>query len=185
MSDKAHNKQDLRRLNKLIRQYEKPFIQFAYSYIGDIGAAEDYVLESFMEYWNNRYTVDNNENVNIPAYIITVIKHKCLNHLRHEINHNKVSEKIRESYQWELNLQINSLESCEPRELFTSEIHEIVEQTLKKLPLDTRHIFYLSRFENKSRKEIAQIMNISIKGVEYHIAKAIHLLRLSLKDYLL
>jgi RNA polymerase sigma-70 factor (ECF subfamily) len=184
MPDKAHNKQDLKRLNKLMSQYEKPFIQFAYSYIENIEAAEDYVLESFMEYWDNRHVVDNDENVNIPAYIITVIKHKCLNHLRHEINHVKVSEKIRNSCQWELNLQINSLESCEPKELFVSEIHEIVEQTLKKLPSNTRDIFYLSRFENKSRKEIARMMNMSVKGVEYHISKTLHLLRLKLKDYL-
>ncbi|MDR1624452.1 MAG: RNA polymerase sigma-70 factor [Tannerellaceae bacterium] len=184
MPGEAHNKQDLKRLNKLIRQYEKPFIQFAYSYIENIEAAEDYVFESFMEYWENRHMVDNDKNVNIPAYIIAVIKHKCLNHLRHEMNHVKVSEKIRNSYQWELNLQINSLESCEPKELLVSEIHEIVEQALKKLPSDTRYIFYLSRFENKSRKEIAQVMNMSIKGVEYHIAKTLRLLRLKLKDFL-
>jgi RNA polymerase sigma-70 factor (ECF subfamily) len=184
MPGETHNIQDLKRLNKLMHQYEKPFIQFAYSYIENIEAAEDYVLEAFMEYWDNRHLLDNGEDVNIPAYIIIVIKHKCLNHLRHEMNHVKVSEKIRDAYQWELSLQINSLESCEPKELFVSEIHEIVEQALKKLPSDTRHIFYLSRFENKSRKEIAKAMNISIKGVEYHIAKALHLLRLKLKDYL-
>jgi RNA polymerase sigma-70 factor (ECF subfamily) len=184
MPGETHNKQDLKRLNKLMRQYEKPFIQFAYSYIENIEAAEDYVLESFMEYWDNRHILENDGNANITAYIITVLKHKCLNHLRHEMNHVKASEKIRNSYQWELDLQINSLESCEPKELFVSEIHEIVEQALKKLPSDTRRIFYLSRVENKSRKEIARVMNMSVKGVEYHIAKTLHLLRLKLKDYL-
>ncbi|HAY24139.1 MAG TPA: RNA polymerase sigma-70 factor, partial [Bacteroides sp.] len=33
-------------------------------------------------------------------------------------------------------------------------------------------------------KEIAEEMEISIKGVEYHISKALKVLRVTLKDYL-
>ena len=39
----------------------------------------------------------------------------------------------------------------------------------------------MSRFENKTVKEIAEETNITAKGVEYHITKA---LRINLKDYL-
>ena len=42
----------------------------------------------------------------------------------------------------------------------------------------------MSRFENKTVKEIADETNLTIKGVEYHITKALKALRINLKDYL-
>lgn len=176
--------QDLKKLNRVIRQYEKPLIQFAFSYIGDFEASEDYVLESFMEYWTNRDMLNEQDNANILAYILTVVKNKCLNHLRRRKYHDLVSDNIRELHQWELTLQINSLSSTDPKELFESDIFKIVEETLRKLPADTQKIFNLSRYEHKSRKEIAEIMGMSVKGVEYHISKALIELRTNLKDYL-
>lgn len=178
------DRQELKKLNKIIRQYEKPLIQFAFSYIGDSGASEDYVLESFMEYWTNKEKLSDKNMLAILTYILTTIKHKCLNHLRHQKYCDQASDTIHELHQWELNLQINSLSSCEPKELFKSEIFSIVEETLNKLPPNTKKIFLMSRYENKSRKEIAEIMNMSSKGVEYHISKALAELRANLKDYL-
>ena len=47
-----------------------------------------------------------------------------------------------------------------------------------------RHIFEMSRFENKSVKEIAEITQLSTKSIEYHITKSLKTLRTALKDYL-
>ena len=84
----------------------------------------------------------------------------------------------------ELSTRISTLEACNPDEIFSEEVESIVRETLDLLPEQTRRIFLLSRFENKSNKEIAEEMKISIKGVEYHISKALKVLRVSLKDYL-
>ena len=40
------------------------------------------------------------------------------------------------------------------------------------------------RYENKSMKEIAESLNVTVKGVDYHIGKALQALRKNLKDYL-
>ncbi len=42
----------------------------------------------------------------------------------------------------------------------------------------------MSRYENKSMKEIAESLNVTVKGVDYHIGKALQALRKNLKDYL-
>jgi len=42
----------------------------------------------------------------------------------------------------------------------------------------------MSRYENKSVKEIADSLDITVKGVDYHISKALKALRVNLKDYL-
>ena len=39
-------------------------------------------------------------------------------------------------------------------------------------------------FENKMNKEIAENLGITVKGVEYHISRALKEFRISLKDYL-
>ena len=42
----------------------------------------------------------------------------------------------------------------------------------------------MSRYQNKSVKEIAGLLNVTVKGADYHIWKALQALRKSLKDYL-
>ena len=42
----------------------------------------------------------------------------------------------------------------------------------------------MSRYENKSMKKIAESLNVTVKGVDYHIGKALQALRKNLKDYL-
>ena len=74
--------------------------------------------------------------------------------------------------------------SCDPEEIFSHEIQTIIPNTLQSVPEQTRRIFEMSRFENKTVKEIAEETNITAKGVEYHITKALKVLRINLKDYL-
>ena len=40
------------------------------------------------------------------------------------------------------------------------------------------------RFRRRTYKEIAEIMGMTVKGVEFHISKATKELRVALKDYL-
>ncbi|MEO3239457.1 sigma factor, partial [Parabacteroides distasonis] len=63
--------------SEIYREYKARFIYFAWTYVRDEFIAEDLVVESFMYYWENRRTLVN--QLNIPAYILTVIKNKCLN----------------------------------------------------------------------------------------------------------
>jgi len=83
-----------------------------------------------------------------------------------------------------LAIRISTLEACNPENIFSEEIRTILVKTLQELPPQTRKVFMMSRFEQKSGKEIAEMLGITVKGVDYHIAKALKALRISLKDYL-
>ncbi|WP_373719840.1 sigma factor-like helix-turn-helix DNA-binding protein, partial [Bacteroides heparinolyticus] len=76
------------------------------------------------------------------------------------------------------------LEACNPSDIFSEEVMNIIQNTLQSLPQQTSRIFSLSRFENKTNREIAAELNVSIKDVEYHISKSLKVLRKALKDYL-
>ncbi|MDR2810080.1 MAG: RNA polymerase sigma-70 factor [Tannerellaceae bacterium] len=173
---------DLNIINRLFEEYQGRFVRFANMYIRDLAVAEDFTLEAIAYYWENRHTLPPDSNV--PAYILTIIKHKCLNYLEHLQVREEVAEKLRSHAQWELQTRISTLEACDPDLLFTAEIMEMVRKTVDGMPGQTRRIFLRSRHGNKSYKEIADECGISVKGVEFHISKALKILRQSLKDYL-
>ena len=168
--------------NQFFIDYQRRFIHFASTYVHDEAVAEDFVIESIMYFWENKERLPS--DINIPAYVLTVLKHKCIDYLRNQQGRQMASDKIFQIYSWELSNRIATLEELEPNEIFTAEIQEIVNRTLETLPEQTRRIFAMSRYENKSHKEIADLLNMTTKGVEYHINKATKVLRIALKDYL-
>ncbi len=173
---------DLQSFNKLFNEYQGRFIRFAFMYVKDMATAEDFTIEAFTYYWERRETLTSDSN--IPAYILTIIKHKCLNHLQRLNIRDEINEDLKEHGLWELSTRIITLEACDPYELFSKEVQTIVQKTLETLPEQTRKVFILSRYKNKSHKEIALLLGITTKGVEYHMSKALKKLQISLQDYL-
>ncbi len=167
--------------SEIYREYKARFIYFAWTYVRDEFIAEDLVVESFMYYWENRRTLVN--QLNIPAYILTVIKNKCLNYLQREKIRENVERNLQNRDMWELQLRIATLEACNPEMLFSKELHKLIDKTLESLPSQSREIFIRSRYENQTNKEIAMTMGLSVKSVEYHITKTLKIFRKALADY--
>lgn len=166
----------------LFEQYKEPFTLFANSYIHDMDTAQDLFAEAMMQYWEKREELPT--DTNLPAYILTSIKNKALNHLRHLQVKTEAEEHLFNHNVRELNFRISSLESCSPSDLFAAEIENIIHKTMEELPEQTRLIFFKSRYENMTNHKIAEEMDISVKTVESHITKALKIFRLKLKAYL-
>lgn len=147
-----------------------------------MAAAEDIYMEAIIQYWEKRKELP--ADTNIPGYLLTSVKNKALNHLRHLTIRTDAEDQLYDHRQRELNFRISSLESCDPSELFTIEVKEIIRKTLDELPEQTRTIFFKSRYENMTNREIAAELDLSIKTIEFHISKALKLFRSRLKDYL-
>ena len=167
--------------NHLFVTYKGRLIHFARTYVEDEMMAEDIAVESLMYYWENRKKL--NAHSNIQAYILTVVKHKCLDHLRHLRTQEDYAEYLQEHETRKLNLRIATLEACNPERIFSEELQRLVDKTLDSLPEQTRDIFVRSRYNNQSHKEIAESLGLSTKAVEFHITKALKIFRVSLKDY--
>lgn len=165
----------------LYRQYYNKSVLFVKSYIHDTIAAMDIASDSLIRLWDKM----KEEAVPNPQYLlISILKNKALDHLKHEAVKRKAFDNIQTLHQIDLDIRISTLESCVPESLFSSEIKILLKRTLDTLPEQTRDIFNLSRFGDKSNREIAEKYNISVKAVEYHITKASKALRIALKDYL-
>ena len=173
---------DIKAFNQMYTDYYVRFVNFGFSFVRDVAVAEDIAVDSIMYYWERRQTLP--DDTNIPAYILTTIKHKCINHLEHLRVREDYSEKMRNNAEWELNLRLSTLEACDPEEIFSKEIQETVDKAVSSLPEQTRMIFRMSRYENRSHKEIAEMLHLTTKAVEYHITKSLTSLRKILQEYL-
>ena len=173
---------DIQTFNYLFTNFKGRFTHFARTYVDDEMTAEDIAVESLMYYWENRKNLDGHSNV--LAYVLTVVKHKCLDHLRKMRTREDFAEYLQNIETRRLNVRIATLEACNPERIFSDELQSLVDKVLASLPEQTRDVFIRSRYNNQSHKEIAEALGISTKTVEFHITKALKVLRVALKDYL-
>ncbi|MCD7898766.1 MAG: RNA polymerase sigma-70 factor [Bacteroides sp.] len=168
-------------LNKDYHLYYRKSYLFAKSYVHDSLVAEDIASEALTVLWQ---TMKKNE-IHYPlTFLLSIVKNKSIDFLRREIVRQETLATLSDVGRRELNTRISTLEACEPEKIYSEELNQIIEGTLKTLPQRTREIFLMSRYQGFSKEEIAETFNITTKGVEYHIARALKSLRINLKDYL-
>lgn len=172
---------DTSNFNTLYTSYFKKSLLFTKSYVHDDLVAEDIVSESLIKLWE----LLKSETIDHPnQLLVAILKNKSLDYLKHQSIRQATIESLTDLGKRELDIRISTLQACDPEVLFSDDIKQIITRTLASLPEQTRHVFELSRFENKTNKEIAEQLGITLKGVEYHITKALKPLRTNLKDYL-
>jgi RNA polymerase sigma-70 factor (ECF subfamily) len=119
----------------------------------------------------------------VSSYLFRSVKNACINYLTREKNRkNTISEN---EISW-LNLKINYPVSDKYplSELIGRELEDKIRTEIEKLPEQCREIFFMSRFEDLSHKEIAEKLGISENTVKVQIYRALIKLRTGLKDYL-
>ncbi|MDE5678416.1 RNA polymerase sigma-70 factor [Phocaeicola sp.] len=167
--------------NKIYKDYYKRSFSFAKSYVFEDMAAEDIASESLVALWQ----VMKKEKVDHPlSLLLTILRNNSLNYLKSQERKLNMMDSMSDMLIRDLNYRINCLSACDPQEIFSSEITAIIEKALSSLSTQTRQIFEMSRYEMLPVKEIAEKMELTPKAVEYHITKALKLLRIALKDYL-
>lgn len=167
--------------SKLYTEYYKRAFLFAKSYVRDEMAAEDIASDALIRLWDTL----KQETVEHPLALLTfILRNQSLNYLKHEAIHQEAMEHISQKRIRDIHYRISSLEACNPEEIFSTEITEILRRTLASLPEQTRRIFIMSRYKQMSIKEISEQLHLAPKSVEYHITKSLKALRVALKDYL-
>ena len=166
--------------DQLFRQNKRQLFIVAFSYVRDEDVAQDIVNDSFTSIWERRESI---EPTNLKAYLFRVVRNNCLHYRRDQQIGRAVCEKIRQKEAGLMEYYTRTIESCNPNELFTNEILAIYKEQVEQMPDITKQIFTL-KTEGRSYKEIAGILNISIKKVDKELQNATAKLRSSLKDYL-
>ena len=154
---------------KLFKSNYKRFVSVSYAYTKQRELAEEVVQDVFVDFWKRMS--DNQNILNHEAYLRKAIVYRSLDVIKKE---KKYTEKE------DVHILDNVLSSSElnaESQIIGNERIEYLKKQIDSLPDKTRHIFMLSRFEKMSYQEIAEHTDIKQKTVEYHIMKALSILR--------
>jgi len=185
MSEKKPQSLSAAEFGRLFLTYRLRFEVIARRYVRSDAVAEDIVSDSFMAFWENCERISPPlVGDGRPAYILTIVRNKCLDWLRAQSLHLKHERQLYESHRRVIAEDIRSLEAIDPGELFSGEVEAIVRRSLEELPELTRKVFVARRFEDRSYKELAAEFGITERRVEFELEKAVRRLRIALKDYL-
>ena len=159
---------------QIVREYWPRMFKFALIYTQNNETSQELVQDTFLVLWNNRAILK--DNTNLITYLMVVLRNKCLNLLEQtRIRQLYIEEIDDETIYQRANLYVLQDEASQIVE--SEDLHKAIERALSKLPEKTREIFMLSRYDGLKNQQIAETKNISQKTVEYHISKALQILK--------
>ncbi len=163
---------DQRAFDQLFRSLYPVLIRFACRYTGDRTAAEDIVQNSFVILWQKRSRIDPKQS--LKSYMYKIVRNRALNYIRD--NSQMVSNQVLIDEQHQAVADAASSENAESLEnQFSNWIDE--------LPDRQKEAFELSRFDGLNHREIAGVMDVSVKTVNNHIVAALRYLRKCYNQY--
>lgn len=177
-------KMDMQEFDRLYAEYKPRFVLIACSYLRDRALAEDLVTDCFMHCWEKRLEIGS-VTENIPAYMLGIIRHKCMDALRARQQHLQTHQQIYQIGLRNIRENLAALEECDlAKILFRAEVEEIFRRRLSEMPELAAQIFMANRFEDQTYQEIARRYHISVRKVTREIQRCLKLLREDLGDYL-
>lgn len=161
--------------------YFPKLLRFTQTYMIREEEAEHIVQDLFLYLWEHRDILSSLRNLN--AYLFTLIRNRCIDYLRKEMNREERRGTLSEVENKEIELKLYSLEMFDEDHLSDADIEELLQRAIANLPERCREIFIMSRLQNLRYKEIAAKLNISPNTVENQIVIALRKLKEELKDY--
>lgn len=145
--------------------------QFALSYLKKKESAEEVVNDVFLRLWEKRHTLSDIKNINVYLYV--AVKNASLNHLRQSRRSAPLT--LDDLEMKHIRLRINPEVG-----LVTKELRLKVQEAIEKLPTRCKLIFKLVKEDGLSYKEVASILDISVKTVDTQLYLALKKLSVSL-----
>lgn len=151
--------------------WEKVFA-VCYNNIKEIEPSKGMVQDIFKSLWERR---ENLELQNIEHYLIRAAKFKAFEYIR-----NKVSREAHTNFKM---MDCRTSNNCTEEQVLFNDLKEKVADLVDTLPCQCKRVYKMSREQGLSNKEIAKMLVISERAVEYHITKAMSKLKTGLAHY--
>ncbi|MDX3916119.1 MULTISPECIES: RNA polymerase sigma-70 factor [Olivibacter] len=154
----------------LFRQLYGPLCTFAEGIVGDEYIAEELAQAAFIKLWKKRSGFAS--LLKIKAFLYIVIKNDAFNHLKKEKSRLKIEQQLSQKLPF-------SEQDITDRIIYT-EMMLILDRAISDLPERCKKVIELSYHDEKSSKEIAEAMGVSVSTVDNQRARGIQLLKKSL-----
>jgi RNA polymerase sigma-70 factor (family 1) len=158
---------------QIFKIYWKQLYTLAKSKIQSHDEAEEIIQQIFSALWEKRETLF---ITNLSFYLHTAVRNRIINTIRNTITQEKYWEYYRAFIPQHQDVTENKIEF--------DDLNEAVEVAVNRLPEKSREVFKLSRMEGRSNAEIALLLKLSEKSIEYHLTKSLRELRVHLKDFI-
>lgn len=153
-------------------QYYKPLCAVAFTYLRDEKDAEDIVQQIFVRLWERRQSCKVEKS--LKSYLFAAVRNTCLNHLqRRQKRLLPLSDDFEETARQAMEVMLDE----ERQRIFMLALNGLTDRN--------RRIFELVYFEGKTYLETAELMQISINTVKWHLKTALSSLRShpAIEDY--
>lgn len=146
--------------------YSKDLYYFVLGYVHMREVAEEVVSDVFLEVWNNRASLG--EIRQMKSWLLILARNKAISYLRKETPEVVSFDEIDDFY-------VPTVQSPDHNLISKEEIDEI-NRTIALLPPKCKEVFTLAKIEGLPYKEIAEMLDISVKTINIHIAKALNII---------
>ena len=153
---------------KLYKRFQPSLVNYAIYLTRSSEDSIELVNDVFLSVWNkrNRLKLDSS----LKTYLYTAVKNRCINYIK------------KHKLEIVLNEQLDMLSDFKAdQSLLEKEQHIIIQQIMNGLPSKCKQVFAMSRIDQLSNKEIASLLDISIKTVEAQITKALKIFKKKLR----
>ena len=156
----------------LFRKYYPMLCAYGNKFV-ELEDAEECVQDAMLWLWENKDMLVIQSS--LSNYLFSIVHHRAINRIKQQ----EVKSRVENYFYEEMQSLIDDTNFYLIEEL-TIRIQEAVET----LPESYKEAFVMHRFKNMSYKEIAGILGVSPKTIDYRIQQALKQLRIELKDYL-
>lgn len=162
------NENQVQAFTNFYTQFFQKLLITSDKYVEDVFIAEEIVQDVFLKIWED--TEGLNEIKSINSYLYRSVINSSINYLNRQKNIERHHLKIASYYSEESLLELDD----------ENELIVLINNEIEKLPTQCKKVFKLSRFDHLKYKEIANLLDISERTVENHIANALKILRAEL-----
>ncbi len=156
--------EDAAAYKKLFFLFFLPLKSFSFSIIKSKEIAEEIVSDVFMQIWAKRKELIKIEN--LKMYLYVSVRNNSLRKLHHD-------KKITTVSLDDLHVDFASVDPNAEAFLITNELSKKIDDAITHLPTQCKMVFKMAKEDNLRYKEIAQLLNISVKTIDNHIAAAL------------
>lgn len=164
------NQNDHGAFNEIYNRYWQKMLLIAWNHCDDKVVAKDIVQEVFLNLWEKYQSLDIQ---NLPAFLATAVKFKVFKYYRLE---QRRQELAKQHYKFE-DLVLDE------EKLDAKFLQDFIDGIVEEMPEKCRLIFKYSRTEGLRNIEIADKINITEKGVENTLTRALKIIRGEMKNH--
>lgn len=160
---------------ELVEKYDQGLTIFAKSFVKSHEIAQEIVSDVFFELWERDGIFS--EIKNMESFLFISTKNHCLNFLKSRTGQNNKQTEQAISFDF-------LVENYDPEQaLMNKEVQMTLDNAIETLPHSCKVVFNLVKLQGMRQKQVAEIMNISVRTVENQVSKAIKKLRITLQEY--